>query len=136
MRISQIEWNGYIKGAKATGWKQAINQLAVAYPDRFAAFCKPNPAHKQTDTLFKTHPYNKVLDKANYTISSVTTTSFHKLEDSQISDGTVLRLPKKFNITFATFDSPRQDLLKLAGRTIKSIGSPQKNSLLRPSMIL
>ncbi|MBG9350918.1 IS256 family transposase, partial [Corynebacterium belfantii] len=27
-----IECNGYIEGAKATGWKQAINQLAVAYP--------------------------------------------------------------------------------------------------------
>ena len=26
-----IECNGYIEGAKATGWKQAINQLAVAY---------------------------------------------------------------------------------------------------------
>ncbi|OLN15663.1 transposase, partial [Corynebacterium diphtheriae] len=28
----------YIEGAKATGWKQAINQLAVAYPDRFADY--------------------------------------------------------------------------------------------------
>ena len=27
-----IECNGYIEGAKATGWKQAINQLAVAFP--------------------------------------------------------------------------------------------------------
>lgn len=25
-----IKGNGYIEGAKATGWKQAINQLAVA----------------------------------------------------------------------------------------------------------
>lgn len=33
-----IEGNGYIEGAKATGWKQAINQLAVAYPDRFADY--------------------------------------------------------------------------------------------------
>ncbi|WP_374063968.1 IS256 family transposase [Corynebacterium belfantii] len=33
-----IECNGYIEGAKATGWKQAINQLAVAYPDRFADY--------------------------------------------------------------------------------------------------
>jgi len=32
------ECNGYIEGAKATGWKQAINQLAVAYPDRFADY--------------------------------------------------------------------------------------------------
>ena len=34
----EIECNGYIEGAKATGWKQAINQLAVAYPDRFADY--------------------------------------------------------------------------------------------------
>ncbi|MDU3767665.1 MAG: IS256 family transposase [Cutibacterium granulosum] len=33
-----VECNGYIEGAKATGWKQAINQLAVAYPDRFADY--------------------------------------------------------------------------------------------------
>ncbi len=33
-----IECSGYLEGAKATGWKQAINQLAVAYPDRFADF--------------------------------------------------------------------------------------------------
>lgn len=33
-----IEGNGYIEGAKATGWKQAINQLAVAYPNRFADY--------------------------------------------------------------------------------------------------
>lgn len=33
-----IECNGYIEGAKATGWKQAINQLAVAYPNRFADY--------------------------------------------------------------------------------------------------
>ena len=33
-----IECNGYIEGAKATGWKPAINQLAVAYPDRFADY--------------------------------------------------------------------------------------------------
>jgi len=32
------ECNGYIEGAKANGWKQAINQLAVAYPDRFADY--------------------------------------------------------------------------------------------------
>ena len=32
------ECNGYIEGAKATGWKAAINQLAVAYPDRFADY--------------------------------------------------------------------------------------------------
>ncbi len=32
------ECNGYIEGAKATGWKEAINQLAVAYPDRFADY--------------------------------------------------------------------------------------------------
>lgn len=34
----EIECNGYIEGAKATGWKRAINQLAVAYPDRFADY--------------------------------------------------------------------------------------------------
>jgi len=34
----EIECNGYIEGAKATGWQQAINQLAVAYPDRFADY--------------------------------------------------------------------------------------------------
>ena len=33
-----IEGNGCIEGAKATGWKQAINQLAVAYPNRFAEY--------------------------------------------------------------------------------------------------
>jgi len=33
-----IEGNGCIEGAKATGWKQAINQLAVAYPNRFADY--------------------------------------------------------------------------------------------------
>ena len=33
-----IECNGYIEGAKTNGWKQAINQLAVAYPDRFAEY--------------------------------------------------------------------------------------------------
>lgn len=33
-----IECNGYIEGAKANGWKQAINQLAVAYPGRFANY--------------------------------------------------------------------------------------------------
>lgn len=33
-----VECNGYIEGVKATGWKQAINQLAVAYPDRFADY--------------------------------------------------------------------------------------------------
>lgn len=26
--------NGYIEGAKAIGWKQAINQMALTYPDR------------------------------------------------------------------------------------------------------
>ncbi|WJY68824.1 hypothetical protein CAURIS_09750 [Corynebacterium auris] len=30
--------NGYIEGAKTSGWKQAINQLSVAYPDRFANY--------------------------------------------------------------------------------------------------
>ncbi|WP_431831346.1 IS256 family transposase [Corynebacterium pseudodiphtheriticum] len=34
----EIECNGYIEGARPTGWKQAINQLAVAYPDRFADY--------------------------------------------------------------------------------------------------
>ncbi|WP_291461830.1 transposase [Actinomyces sp.] len=33
-----IECNGYIEGVKANGWKQAINQLAVAYPNRFANY--------------------------------------------------------------------------------------------------
>lgn len=33
-----IECNGYIEGAKTNGWKQAINQLAVAYPNRFAEY--------------------------------------------------------------------------------------------------
>ncbi|MDK8815565.1 IS256 family transposase, partial [Corynebacterium sp. MSK073] len=33
-----IECNGYIEGAKATGWKQVINQLAVSYPNRFADY--------------------------------------------------------------------------------------------------
>ncbi len=32
------EGNGCSEGAKATGWKQAINQLAVAYPNRFAEY--------------------------------------------------------------------------------------------------
>ena len=32
------ESNGYIEGAKAIGWKQAINQLAVAYPNRFTNY--------------------------------------------------------------------------------------------------
>ena len=31
-----VDCNGYIEGAKTSGWKQAINQLAVAYPNRFA----------------------------------------------------------------------------------------------------
>ena len=30
-----VDCNGYIEGAKTSGWKQAINQLAVAYPNRF-----------------------------------------------------------------------------------------------------
>ena len=38
-----IECNGYIEGAKATGWKQAINQLAVAYPTDSRTTCKPSP---------------------------------------------------------------------------------------------
>ena len=33
-----VECNGYVEGAKANGWKQAINQLAVAYPNRFAEY--------------------------------------------------------------------------------------------------
>jgi len=33
-----VECNGYTEGAKANGWKQAIDQLAVAYPDRFADY--------------------------------------------------------------------------------------------------
>ncbi|WJY67004.1 IS256 family transposase [Corynebacterium auris] len=33
-----IDCNGYIEGAKTSGWKQAINQLSVAYPDRFANY--------------------------------------------------------------------------------------------------
>lgn len=33
-----VECNGYVQGAKANGWKQAINQLAVAHPDRFAEY--------------------------------------------------------------------------------------------------
>ena len=33
-----IECNGYIEGAKTNGWKQAINQLAAASPDRFAEY--------------------------------------------------------------------------------------------------
>lgn len=33
-----IEGNGHIEGAKANGWKQAINQLAVTYPDRFTEY--------------------------------------------------------------------------------------------------
>ena len=33
-----IECNGYIEGAKATGRKQAINRLAVSYPNRFADY--------------------------------------------------------------------------------------------------
>ena len=31
-----VDCNGYIEGAKTSGWKQAINQLAVAYPNRIA----------------------------------------------------------------------------------------------------
>ncbi|PIS59116.1 transposase [Corynebacterium striatum] len=27
-----------IEGSKTSNWKQAINQLSVAYPDRFAAY--------------------------------------------------------------------------------------------------
>ena len=42
--------NGYIEGAKATGWKQAINQLSVAYPA--ASPTIRQPAHTQkSDTL-------------------------------------------------------------------------------------
>ena len=33
-----VDCNGYIEGAKTSGWKQAINQLAVAYPNRFAQY--------------------------------------------------------------------------------------------------
>ena len=33
-----VECNGYVEGAKANGWKQAIKQLAVAYPDRFTDY--------------------------------------------------------------------------------------------------
>ena len=33
-----IERNGYIEGAKATRWKQATNQIAVSYPNRFADY--------------------------------------------------------------------------------------------------
>lgn len=33
-----VECNGHTEGAKANGWKQAIDQLAVAYPDRFADY--------------------------------------------------------------------------------------------------
>lgn len=32
------EGNGYIEGATVAGWKHTINQLAVAYPDRFADY--------------------------------------------------------------------------------------------------
>ena len=47
-----IECNGYIEGAKATGWKQAINQLAVAFPRPIRGLLvNQAPAHKQTDTL-------------------------------------------------------------------------------------
>lgn len=28
----------WVEGAKVTGWKQAINQMAVAYPDRFEQY--------------------------------------------------------------------------------------------------
>ena len=28
--------NGHSESTKATGWKQAINQLSVTYPDRLA----------------------------------------------------------------------------------------------------
>ena len=33
-----IECNGYVERANTNGWKQAINQLAVAYPNRFANY--------------------------------------------------------------------------------------------------
>ena len=33
-----VDCNGYIEGAKTSGWKQAINQLAVAYTNRFAEY--------------------------------------------------------------------------------------------------
>lgn len=33
-----IECNCYFEEAKATGWKQAINQFAVSYPNRFADY--------------------------------------------------------------------------------------------------
>lgn len=47
-----IECNGYIEGAKATGWKQAINQLAVAFPRPIRGLLvNQAPAHKETDTL-------------------------------------------------------------------------------------
>ena len=32
------EYNGYIEGAKPTGWNDTINELAVAYPDWFADY--------------------------------------------------------------------------------------------------
>lgn len=44
----EIECNGYIEGAKATGWKQAINQLAVAYPDRFADYLYPPQTNRHS----------------------------------------------------------------------------------------
>lgn len=33
-----IACNGYGEGAKATGWTHAINQLSVAYPNRFTNY--------------------------------------------------------------------------------------------------
>lgn len=36
-----VECNGYIAEAKNSGWNQAINQLAVVYPDRYAETSQP-----------------------------------------------------------------------------------------------
>lgn len=33
-----VECNGYVEKAKAKGWNKVINQLAVAYPGRFADY--------------------------------------------------------------------------------------------------
>ena len=46
-----IACNGLIEGAKAIGWKQAINQMTVAYLDRFADYLQIKPAHKEAGAL-------------------------------------------------------------------------------------
>ena len=40
-----------IEGAITTNWKQALQQLSLAYPDRINPTCSPHHIHKQLDRL-------------------------------------------------------------------------------------